>query len=91
MEAISLIIFGVILLIVYVFWNRSTNNTSSRSGRSGNGSNLYPNLSNMQNNSLHKMFGTGKNFPNLLLYILHLVLIFIDFKTLGQEGNAKVF
>jgi len=37
------------------------------------------------------MFGTGKNFPNLLLYFLHLVLIFIDFKTLGQEGNAKVF
>ncbi|WAR14630.1 CPNA2-like protein [Mya arenaria] len=60
MEAISLIIFGVILIMVYFLWGRGS--STGNSGTKQAGQRLYPDLSKQKGCSIFRMYGEGIDF-----------------------------
>lgn len=86
MEPISLIIFGVILLIVYYFWGRTSGGTQT----SGNNQGIYPDLSKLKNNSIFRMYGGGtrENFKLMLLFIF---LTYLVRKVFHKSGQISLF
>ena len=60
MEPISIIIFIVIIIGIYLYYGRGSNKgQSSRSSKGNQGEKLYPCRSRAQNSTIFRMFGSG--------------------------------
>lgn len=69
MEVISIVIFAIVILALYLYYGRSSNTQGqrSRSAAGNHGDRLYPDLSRAQNSTIFKMFGGGAKHASVIL------------------------
>ncbi|KAL4221123.1 hypothetical protein ACF0H5_019382 [Mactra antiquata] len=91
METISLIIFGIILLVIYFLWGRSKDGKSGAKQGNKSKQGLYPDVSKLQNNSIFRMYGGGAHADKIFDKFTTLEEVTDAIRMAGLESSSLIF